>query len=139
MLDQNGVTDSRDIEEKIDDLESEKECLLEDIENVDTPEEKQEAKEALWEWENDDDGGLLMDKLTALRDDVSSSEWVYGLGLIGESYFTEYVEEMLKDIGDLPSDIPHYIAIDWEETADNIRVDYSEVEYDGETYLFRDC
>jgi hypothetical protein len=29
------------------------------------------------------------------------------------------------------------IAIDWEKTADNMRVDYGSVDYDGTTYLYR--
>ncbi len=46
--------------------------------------------------------------------------------------------KLLEDIGDLPSDLPSYIEIDWDKTADNLRVDYSEVEYQGTTYLVRD-
>jgi hypothetical protein len=57
--------------------------------------------------------------------------------IIRDSYFAEYVEELVKDIGDMPEQIPDYIAIDWEKTADNVRVDYTEIDYDGVTYLVR--
>ena len=76
-------------------------------------------------------------ELEALRDEINSSEWQYGLLLIRESEFTGYCEEMLKDCGDLPQDIPSYIAIDWEKTAENLSVDYSEVEINGVTFLYR--
>ena len=77
-------------------------------------------------------------ELEALRDEINSSEWQYGLQLIRESEFTDYCEEMLKDCGDLPRDIPSYIEIDWEKTAQNLSVDYSEVEINGVTFLYRD-
>jgi hypothetical protein len=66
-----------------------------------------------------------------------SSDWNYGATLIREGYFTQYAEELVKDIADLPRDIPSYIAIDWEKTAENLKVDYTPIEFDGETYLVR--
>ena len=45
---------------------------------------------------------------------------------------------MLTDIGDLPPNVPWYIEIDWEKTAENIKVDYRDIEINGETYWFRD-
>lgn len=58
---------------------------------------------------------------------------------IEESEFTEYCKELLRDCGDLPSNLPFYIEdnINWDGVADDLRVDYAEVEYDGKTYLFR--
>jgi hypothetical protein len=73
-----------------------------------------------------------------LEDACGSSEWDYGLFLIHEDNFQEYCKDLLQDCGDIPENLPDYIAIDWDETADNLKVDYSEVEYQGESYLFRD-
>lgn len=64
-------------------------------------------------------------------------DWTYGTTLIRDSYFVEYVEELLKDCGDLPQNIPGYIVIDWEATADNIRQDYTSVDFDGVTFWVR--
>jgi hypothetical protein len=64
-------------------------------------------------------------------------DWTYGATIIAESYFTEYAEELCKDIGDVPQDLPGYLAIDWNKTAENLKVDYTEIEYDGNTYLVR--
>lgn len=78
------------------------------------------------------------DALVEFRDaNESVSEWQYGACFIRDSYFTDYVRELLQDIGDLPNGIPHYIVIDWEETANNIRQDYTDAEFDGETYWVR--
>ena len=41
------------------------------------------------------------------------------------------------DIGDLPKDLPAYIVIDWDKTANNIEADYTTVDYDGVEYLIR--
>ena len=59
------------------------------------------------------------------------SEWRHGETLIRDCDFVEYVEDMLKDCGDLPKDIPWYIAIDWQKTADNVAMDYTTVTYQG--------
>ena len=60
-----------------------------------------------------------------------------GETLIREDYFTQYVQEMLEDCGDIPSDLPHYIVIDWEATADNLKQDYAEIDIFGDTYYIR--
>lgn len=77
-----------------------------------------------------------LNALQALQLEAEGSEpnWTYGTTLIRDSYFVEYVEEMLKDCGDLPHDLPSYIEIDWSATADNIRQDYFSVDFDGVTY-----
>lgn len=69
-------------------------------------------------------------------DEQWRGDW-YPVTLIRDSYFTEHARELLQDCGDLPRDLPHYIAIDWEATALNIQVDYSAVEIDGVTYWYR--
>jgi hypothetical protein len=77
-----------------------------------------------------------LEELRSLKDEVGG-EWEYGTQLIPEDEFVDYCKQMLEDCGDLPTDIPDYIVIDWDETASNLRVDYSETEFRGETYLFR--
>lgn len=84
-------------------------------------------------WEDDLE---KIEEIDSLEREVGS-EFEYGVTLIPLEDFTDYVKELLVDCGDLPSNIPSYISIDWEDTADNIKVDYSEVEYLGTDYLFR--
>ena len=91
-----------------------------------------------------DDEDQEFQTLQTLLDDLKGNggdeqwrgDW-YPVTLIRDSYFVDYCEELVSDIGDLPREIPAYISIDWEETADNLRVDYSFVEYDGVEYLYR--
>ncbi len=33
--------------------------------------------------------------------------------------------------------VPDFISVDWDETYDNLRSDYTEIDYDGKTYFFR--
>jgi hypothetical protein len=66
-------------------------------------------------------------------------DWDYGEALIRASHFTEYVQELMADIGTIPSDLPWYIkdAIDWDVVAQHIDQDYMDVEFDGITYKIR--
>lgn len=43
-------------------------------------------------------------------------------------YFNDqnFAEQLLEDLGDVPKDFPAYIHIDWEGTARDIMMDYSE-------------
>jgi hypothetical protein len=44
---------------------------------------------------------------------------------------------MTYHIGDMPKEIPSYIVIDWDATAENIQADYTSVDFDGVTYWIR--
>ena len=108
------VLDSRDIIARIDHLESLEPDEIED-------EEKDE-----------------LENLKALADQCEGySDWQYGETLISRDYFTEYVQDMLADCGIIPKDLPSFVEIDWQATADNIEHDYMTVEFDGVDYLMR--
>ena len=73
-------------------------------------------------------------------DDIENefgSEFEYGVTLVDVDDWEEYVEELLEDIGYIPKDFPNWIEIDWEATANNVKVDYTEVTYQGNSYLGR--
>ena len=38
----------------------------------------------------------------------------------------DFVQELVESCGDIPKDLPAYIHIDWESTARDIMMDYSE-------------
>lgn len=38
----------------------------------------------------------------------------------------DFVQNLLEDIGDIPSNLPSYIHIDWERTASDVMCDYCE-------------
>lgn len=78
--------------------------------------------------------------LDDLRGNGGDEQWRgdwYPITLIHEKYFVDYCEELVSDIGDLPREIPSYIEIDWDKTAENIRQDYFSVDFDGEEYWTR--
>lgn len=65
------------------------------------------------------------------------SEFTFGVTLIPESDFEEYVEEFATDCGYISRDFPSWIEIDWDKTAYNVRHDYSYVTYFETEYLYR--
>lgn len=113
------ILDSRDIDARIAELEE-----MQDDDDWKGSEEKEE-----------------LENLCRLRDDLEGycSDWKYGVTLIRDSYFREYAEELVKDIGDLPKDLPWYIEsnIDWKGVADDVRQDYTSGDFDGVTYWAR--
>jgi antirestriction protein len=96
-------------------------------------------EEEIQSWKEDWlDEIVTITDIEKLEDEVGS-EFDYGVTLIDEDDFEEYCEELVSDIGDLPRDLPSYISnnIDWSGVADDLRVDYSAVNFRGTTYLFR--
>jgi len=141
--------DTRDLQARLEELEAERDELQEakeeahstyleatdDVEIADLLEEYNKTCDALIEW--DEENGEELKELQDMAGEIS--EWLHGETLIPEDDFVDYVEELLKDCGELPQNTPWYIAIDWEKTADNIKADYVEVTYQGTTYLARSC
>lgn len=104
------VIDSRDIIERIEELEGQDEL----------EESEKEELALLKEFE-----------------DENIPEWNDGAILIDSDYWVEYVKELLEDVGDIPRDLPHYIAINWDKTADNISQDYSIITVNGNDWYYR--
>lgn len=145
------VIDSRDVIERIEELEGERQDLQDafetavdnELQNTD-PEQREtlntvrnDAYKALTDW--DDENKAELDALKALAEEAEgyAPDWRHGATLVRVSYFEDYARELLEDIGDIPRDLPHYIEIDWEATARNIRMDYTEVDFDGVSYWVR--
>lgn len=108
------IIDSRDIIERIEELEAE---VLDDEEQTE------------------------LATLKALIEDLSGNSGdspEYGITLIHEHYFEDYAQELAEDIGAIPKDLtwPAY-CIDWERAAHDLKMDYTSVEFDGETYYCR--
>ena len=126
--------DTRDLEKRREELQDELDSLEEALNDaIEAHEDGAEELLELQEWKEENQEEL--DELTSLSEEIS--EWQDGATLIPGDEFTEYCQELLEDIGDLPKDMPWYIVIDWEATADNLKADYTEVEYQGTTYLVR--
>ena len=133
------IIDSRDVIARIEDLED----ALRDLEDAadDAADDSARAAEILAEidaWKAGEDGQEL-NALQALAAEAAdyADDWQHGATLISLEYWPTYAQELVEDIGDLPRNIPSYIVIDWEATAGNLQADYTEVDFDGATYLVR--
>lgn len=134
------MLDVRDLIERYEELESEKESMLEDV-----PESEygnQENPEWV-AWENSDEFEELKqleEILAELKGNGGDEQWQgdwYPITLINSDYFTEYTEELLEDCGYIPKDLPWWIAIDMDKTADNVKMDYNAIDIGDETYYYR--
>lgn len=151
------VIDSRDVVERIEELELERSDLVEAVNDAnekkirlaglseaklahaEAVEDYDSAKGSLKIWDEDYAAELQILKSLAEEGSNASPDWGHGEALIRESYWVDYVQELCEDIGDIPKNLPHYIVIDWEKTAENIAYDYSQVNFWGVTYYIRSC
>jgi hypothetical protein len=114
--------DVRDIIARVEELEAEQ------------PESEQQK------WDNCDEYATLLEIMDDLKGNGGDEEWRgdwYPVTLISERTFEDHARELLEDCGTIPKDLPWYVAIDWETTAQNIQADYTPVEIDGVTYWYR--
>ena len=80
-----------------------------------------------------------LEELDNLESEVGS-EWMHGETMIPEHRFNEYAEELAADTCDMKrADVWPFRHIDWEAASDELKQDYSEVEYQGATYLVHSC
>jgi antirestriction protein len=139
------ILDTRDLNKRLNELEDEREDLedavtiLKDQAKDCDPEEGpnyddliEAAIEALQEW--DDEYKEELDELYTMRDEIS--EWQHGETLIAEEDFVEYAEQLANDLYGVKHHWP-FDYIDWDAAADDLRSDYSTVNYQGTTYLYR--
>lgn len=83
----------------------------------------------------------LESALDSLRGNGGDHEWRdawYPVTLIRESDFTEYAQQLAEDIGAIGREAQWPLSfIDWDGAAEALKIDYSEIEIDGTTYLYR--
>jgi hypothetical protein len=129
------ILDSRDIQSRIDELEDEIADILEQQEEF-ANELEEGDDETFPEAEALDELQKELTLLTELKDAVNSSEWKYGLALINEDYFVTYAQELVEDTYGKDT-LPDFLVIDWEATAEAIKMDYTSVEFDDTTFYYR--
>lgn len=140
------VFDLRDVIERREELDAEHEALF-DAANEEGASEA--AKQAFIDWQSEEGGECserasiisFMDEVKGCGgDEQFEGDW-YPLTFIRDGRaFTDEMQRLVEecDLG-LAHDksLPFYIVIDWEGTADNLRVDYSSVEIEGKTFWYR--
>jgi hypothetical protein len=120
------VIDVRDITARIEELELEisDACEAKDVEAIEAYQPELDALNAIME---DLKGGG--------GDEQWRGDW-YPLTLIADCHFTNYAQELVCDCYDLKG-VPSFVHIDWEATAREVRMDYSQTTIDGFTYYYR--
>ena len=107
------IIDSRDIIERISELEDGETLNENDQEELD----------------------ILVDLAVQAGD---SPDWKYGETLIRDSYFVEYAQQLAEDTEAVNADAmwPNN-HIDWEAAANELKLDYFTIDYDGVYYWMR--
>lgn len=131
------VLDSRDIIERIEEIEQAREAYIEENAGEDASADVRTTQGDAWALFFPGDAAELAALSKLAKDGEGAADWHHGETLIRDDYFTEYVRELLEDCGEIPRDLPHYVAVDWHKTAENVRVDYFPVDFDGVTYWLR--
>lgn len=138
MNNRKDIIDSRDVIQRIQELKEQREEWIQEVEEDDTLSFDM-SPEVDWHNANTDEGSEL-DALEALAAEASgyALDWEYGEALIRESYFTEYAQELAEECGMVNTDStwPNN-CIDWEEAAEELKIDYTAVDFDGVTYYIR--
>ncbi|QIK18319.1 hypothetical protein G7968_07695 [Ralstonia solanacearum] len=132
------VIDSRDVIARIEELEDTEATLLINVEKgLPSAVADHEA------WKSGDEGQELT-KLKALAEQCEGyGDWGHGETLIHEDHFVKYIEELIDDCYSLPKELTsgnwpyRHITIDYEAAAEEAKVDYTEVDFDGQTYFLR--
>ena len=123
------VIDSRDIIERIEELEAEQAELVEQLSNGEITEADMVAF--------DEEEGKELDILRELAEAAASlsCDWEYGEPLIHRNYFEQYMDEMVDECYDIPRDLPYWmnIVLDY----DALEQDYASVYFDGQEFLIR--
>lgn len=84
----------------------------------------------------------LQDELKNLRALAEQGEgygdWRHGETLVNDDYFVKYAEQLADDIGAIDSDARWPLShIDWEAAANDLKMDYTSIDFDGETFWMR--
>lgn len=87
----------------------------------------------------DEDEAYELYALKRLEEEASGfGDWEYGGTLIRDSYFEAYARELAEDIGAISGEEGWPLGcIDWERAADQLRQDYTSIEFNGVTYWVR--
>lgn len=85
-----------------------------------------------------DDEEAELEVLKALKEEVSEAYWDDGVAFICDDYFEDYAREYAEGLDpDIRTARWPFNHIDWTAAADELKVDYSFVDFDGETYWYR--
>lgn len=130
--------DVRNIIERFEELESERDDFVSGA-----PDGSETPDPEGWAREYPDDAqelATLKELLDDLKGNGGDHQWLgdwYPVTLLRHYHFVDAMKEMVEEIGDMPDGFPSYIEIDWDKTAENLRADYTSVDFDDVEYWYR--
>ena len=75
-----------------------------------------------------------------LKEEVGKDNFEMGVTFIRENYWVQYCEDLAYDCGYMDrqdNSNPLHYHIDWQGWADAVEMDYSQIDFDGDTYYWR--
>ena len=75
-----------------------------------------------------------------LKEEVGKDNFEMGVTFIRENYWVQYCEDLAYDCGYMDrqdDNNPLHYHIDWQGWADAVEMDYSQTDFDGDTYYWR--
>ena len=75
-----------------------------------------------------------------LKEEVGKDNFEMGGTFIRENYWVQYCEDLAYDCGYMDrqdDNNPLHYHIDWQGWADAVEMDYSQTDFDGDTYYWR--
>lgn len=147
------IIDSRDVIARIEELESDRESLSDavteaqeefsggcgdDVDRQNAMSALASAKEDLQEWDDSEDAEELK-KLKELAEKCENEgDWTHGVSLINDNYFEDYAKQTAEDLGLISGETQWpATCIDWERAANELKSDYTCIEWDDETFYLR--
>lgn len=88
---------------------------------------------------SDEDERRELEQLHEFEKYASSQlpDWEYGETFIAESFFEQYAEQYAEDIGAIGYSNWPSCHIDWSAAADDLKMDYTEIDFLGYTFWAR--
>ena len=76
-----------------------------------------------------------------LKNETKNYGWEHGIIFISEFEWRDYCKDMAIDCGYISrmTNNPLEHCVDWDEWADLVKNDYSEIEFEGSTYHYREA
>lgn len=132
------VIDSRDLIERLTELEDDQNDLQSILDDAEGPDAVEEAKENLANWNTEFEDEMIMLKEFCEEAEGYSEDWKYGATLINDRYFETYAEELADDIGAIDRNAGWPLnCLDWQKAARELQRDYSCVTLDGNDFWVR--
>lgn len=129
-----------DIKSLNDELSANDECETSTDDLVDDVEKAQEALDEFNQSFEKDELDTLTEVIAQAED---SPDWSYGESLILDSYFTDYITDLIHDCYDIPKEMNsgkwpwNHLKLDYDSAAEGAKSDYIEVDVGGSTYYIR--